>query len=89
MPVAGVKAADYWIYRKGDAVKWAYAKGFNWSGNIAWAAGAAATLYIPVGWALFLGFFVSIIVYYVLKAALPKSEEIIDMADLNGEINEQ
>jgi cytosine permease len=85
LPVAGVMIADYWIYRKGDASKWAYAKGFSWSGIIAWIAGALATLYVPVGWALFLGFFVSIIAYIVLKYILPKSHEVIEVEEQSGE----
>ncbi|MEG0923694.1 MAG: cytosine permease [Anaerovoracaceae bacterium] len=75
MPVAGVMAADYWIYRKGKANKWSYSEGFSWSGIIAWIAGGVTTYFISHGSGLFIGAAVSVIVYLVLKKLAPGKEE--------------
>jgi len=73
MPVAGVMLVDYWIIRKGDPNKWAYCDGFSWSGIIAWVAGGLITYFMPT-WGLFLGFFASMAIYWILKLVMPGSE---------------
>jgi cytosine permease len=78
MPCAGVFLADYWITRKGDPKKYAYSDGFQPSGIIAWACGCAVTYYFE-NWGLFLGFFVSILLYLILKKLIPGNEvHVID-----------
>lgn len=75
LPVGGVMVGDYWILRKGSASAWGYCKGFNWAGVIAWVAGAAVSIYVPLSGAIFLGFAVSALLYVVLYYLLPKKEE--------------
>lgn len=74
MPVAGVMMADYWIMRKGKKENWAYRDGFSWCGIIAWLAGVVTTfLMSSIG--LFIGAFVSVAVYIVLKKIIPGVED--------------
>ena len=75
LPVGGVMVGDYWILRKGMPQLWGYCKGFNWAGVIAWAAGAAISIYVTLSGAIFIGFAVSALLYVVLYHVLPKKEE--------------
>lgn len=73
MPVAGVMVADYWILRKGKKENWAYKEGFSWCGIIAWLAGVVTTfLMSSIG--LFVGAFVSVAVFIILKKIIPEKE---------------
>ena len=75
LPVGGVMVGDYWILRKGCADAWGYCKGFNWAGVIAWVAGAAVSIYVPLSGAIFIGFAGSALLYVVLYRVLPKKDE--------------
>lgn len=75
LPVGGVMVGDYWLLRKAKAENWGYTKGFNWAGIIAWALGCVIAIKLPVSYAIFVGFFVSVILYVALYKLLPKQAE--------------
>ena len=75
MPVAGVMIADYWIIRKGNKDNWSYGEGFSWCGIIAWIAGVVTTFLMgSIG--LFVGAFVSLVVFVILKKIIPENENM-------------
>ena len=73
--VAGVAIADYWIMGKGRPALWEPFDGVNWSGVVAWLAGAAVgkwgTFFVPT----LMGIVVAMVVY-CLGTLLIKSEKI-------------
>lgn len=71
MPVGGIIIADYWFICKGRAEKWSAAEGVDWVGILAWIAGCIGSYYIPFGYALYMGFFISMLLYAVLRKLFP------------------
>lgn len=72
MPVGGIIIADYWLICKGRAENWSAAEGIDWVGVLAWAVGCVGSYYIPSGYALYLGFLISMILYAVLRKLFPQ-----------------
>lgn len=72
MPVGGIIIADYWFICKGRAENWSAAEGIDWVGVLAWAVGCVGSYYIPSGYALYLGFLISMILYAVLRKLFPQ-----------------
>lgn len=72
-PVAGVMLVDYWIIRKGIPSNWKYAKFFNPAGVIGWIIGCLVSYFAPYG--LFLGFFASAVVYYIVYVAVKQDKK--------------
>jgi len=74
-PIAGVMIAAYWIVGKGDKTHCAAVPGVNWTGMIAFAAGAAAAYVtgsvVPFFVAPINGIIVSIVVYTVAARFVP------------------
>lgn len=73
-PVAGVIGADYWILRKGDPNKFAWANGVNWAGVIGWVIGCVIS-WFWAGLGMIVGFLAAGAVYLVLYKPLSGKEE--------------
>lgn len=83
-PVGGVFLADYLVIRKNNPENFRYSNTVNWAGVIAWCIGCVFTWFTPA-WGLFVGFFLSLILYLVLYKILPIKEE--NAIDPNVPIN--
>lgn len=73
MPVGGIIIADYWFICRGRAENWSAAESVEWVGILAWVAGCIGSYYIPSGYALYLGFFISMLLYTILRKFVPLS----------------
>lgn len=76
-PVAGVMIADYWICRKGNPDKWFYKDGFDWVGVVSWIAGVVLTSIMGTDFSVFLGMFLSFILYILLRKVLPEKKTVV------------
>ena len=85
-PIAGVMIADYWVIGRGRPEKWYRAKGFNWLGVAAWAAGAVVGYFFSFFSPALDSILVATILYIILHAALGKTSLAAhEKMDLPGE----
>lgn len=83
MPVGGIIIADYWFICRGKVENWSAPGGIDWIGVLTWVAGCIGSYCIPSGYALYLGFFTSMILYGALRKFFPRkpaAEEVKENA---------
>lgn len=70
-PMIGVIIADYWIVYKGRKSAWKPRMGFYLPGILCWLAGVVVAIFIPQGFPMLNGLFVSLVSYPILAKLFP------------------